>query len=305
MKITINSEYDRQVPKLSEQEYSSLKQDINEYGQLYPIIINQGGIVLDGHHRFRICQELGLEPQYKVMEFKDKEKERVFVIKSNLSGKGRHLNKFRRTELALKSKPDLREIARKNESLGGKKRGGKGKGKDKGGGNLIPLGRVDDEIARMANVSRDTVTKVEKIIESLEEDDLERLRAEEVSVNQAYNRILEHERLERIHEAIEPLRPQIEDVLRDWIKAGGEMYNRFSDLSSVSSVEKLSEQKNDLCNKFMDYGMKEYYVKIVSGVFERCMTNKQLDPKNEMSRVLESIQKMKRVVEERTEKIAL
>ena len=91
MKITVNPEYDKQVPRLSQQEYSSLKQDIVEHGQLYPIIVNQDGVVLDGHHRFRICQELGIEVEYKVKEFEDKVEEQVFVTKSNLSGKGRHL----------------------------------------------------------------------------------------------------------------------------------------------------------------------------------------------------------------------
>ena len=44
-----------------------------------------------------------------------------------------------------------------------------GKGKGPSVRNLTK-GRVDEEIARMANVSRDTVSKVEKIIEFLEED---------------------------------------------------------------------------------------------------------------------------------------
>jgi hypothetical protein len=120
VRIIVNPEYDRQVPKLSDQEYGSLVQSIKEYGQLSPILVDQNGIVLDGHHRFRICQQLGIVPQYKAIPFKDKTEEQVFVSKSNLEGQGRHLNKFRRAELALKSKPDLKEIARRNESLGGK-----------------------------------------------------------------------------------------------------------------------------------------------------------------------------------------
>jgi hypothetical protein len=290
MKITINPDYDRQVPKLSQQEYSSLKQDIHEYGQLYPIIVNQDGVVLDGHHRFRICEELGKEPEYKVKEFKDDAEERLFVIKSNLAGKGRHLNKFRRTELALKLKPDLKEIARRNESLGGKNK--KKSTRRKGDRNLTPLGRVVDEIARMANVSRDTVTKVEKIIESLEEEDIERLRAEEVSINQAYNQILEQERLWKIYEAIEPFRPQIESIMEEWEVLLKNLFQEFS--NQLSEIQEkgpniLAQVKEDIANKFTEYGIREYYMKILSAVFDRLTANKQLDPREEMSKALESI----------------
>src|SRR5688572_11354349 len=182
---------------------------MQEYGQLSPILVNQDGIVLDGHHRFRICQNLGLEPQYKVMLFKDRVEERIFVTKSNLSGKGRHLNKFRRTELALKLMPDLKEIAKKRQEELGRTHG-KGKDKDPLVRNQTK-GRVDEEIAKMANVSRDTVKKVEKILEFLMKegesqettDDLEKLRSEEVSINEAHNRILSIAFLEELCERSE------------------------------------------------------------------------------------------------------
>lgn len=87
MELTVNPEYERQVPKLTEQEYSELIQSMKDYGQLSPILVNEDGVVLDGHHRFRICQELGLEPQYKVMIFKDKVEERPFCNQEQFSRK--------------------------------------------------------------------------------------------------------------------------------------------------------------------------------------------------------------------------
>jgi hypothetical protein len=236
-----------------------------------------------------------------VIEFKDKLEERLFVTKSNLEGKGRHLNNFRRTELALKSKPDLKEIAHRNESLGGKKKGGKSKGK--GGGSLTPLGRVDDEIARMANVSRDTVSKVEKIIDSMDNaEDLEELRSEAVSINQAYNLILDQERLEEIYEAIEPLRPQIEGIIKEWAEFGEHLFQQFFQHVSEMGPNISTQQKEEVSTKFAEYGIHEYYMKIVSGVFNKLRTNKQLDPKEEMSKALESIQRIKIAAIERREK---
>jgi ParB-like chromosome segregation protein Spo0J len=291
MKITVNPEYDRQIPKLSEQEYSSLIQSMKQYGQLSPILVNQEGIVLDGHHRFRICHELKIEPQYKVIVFRDKVEERVFVSRSNLEGKGRHLNKFRRTELALKSKSDLSEIA-KRRILAGK-----------------TLTRnqervhVDKEIARMANVSHDTVSKVEKILDFLDEDvnNLEKLRSEDTSINQTYNRILDQERLDEIYDAIEPLRPQIESIIKEWGKLGEDSLGQFKQLFETGP-NTPEQQKEDTRKKFVEFGILQYFVEILSGVFGKLIANRQLDPKEEMSKALESIQRIKRVTMEKDSK---
>jgi ParB-like chromosome segregation protein Spo0J len=207
-------------------------------------LVNQDGVLLDGHHRFRTCQELGIEPQYKTIVYKDKVEERLFVSRSNLEGKGRQLNNFRRTELALKSKPDLKEIA-KRRILAGK-----------------TLTRnqervhVDKEIAKMANVSHDTVKKVEKIVKSLEEEDLKKLRSEEVSINQAYNRILDHERLEEIHTAIEPLRPQMEGIIKEWEELGKDSLGQFIQLYKTGpDMDSFAQQKEDIRNRFEEFGI--------------------------------------------------
>ena len=137
----INPEYASLVPELSPEEFESLKQSIKNANGLYvPIIVNQDGIILDGHHRYKACQELGIDPKTTVREFSDKLEEQLFVIDCNLIR--RQLNNFQRTVLALKSKPILEAIAKGNESLGGK-----------GDRNLTPLGRVDDRIGERASRS--------------------------------------------------------------------------------------------------------------------------------------------------------
>jgi hypothetical protein len=116
--IRLSSEYASLVPELSPEEYESLKQSIKEENGLYvPIIINQNGIILDGHHRYKACQELGIEPKTLVKGFKDKLAEELFVIDCNLIRM--QLNNFQKTVLALKSKPLLEAIVKGKESLGG------------------------------------------------------------------------------------------------------------------------------------------------------------------------------------------
>ena len=77
--LIINSEYVSLVRQLSTQEYESLKRSIKENGQYLPIIVNSRNVVLDGHHRLRICRELGIKPIISVKNFEDLEHEKLFV----------------------------------------------------------------------------------------------------------------------------------------------------------------------------------------------------------------------------------
>ena len=115
--ININEEYANILPKLSELEFQKLKESIKANGLWYPIIVNSEGIILDGHHRFKACQELGVVARTETKEFANPLLENRFIIESNLER--RQLNDFQRIELALKLKPIFKEIARKNMSLGG------------------------------------------------------------------------------------------------------------------------------------------------------------------------------------------
>lgn len=199
--LQINPEYASLVSELSPEEYESLKQSIMKNGLYLPIIVNQNGIILDGHHRYKACQALGIEPKTIVKEFEDKLDEHLFVIDCNLIR--RQLNNFQRTELALKSKPILEAIAKRNESLGGK-----------GGRNLTPLGRVDDWIGRRAGVSRDTVRKVEKILEDeiitgkIKED----LRLGKLSINEAYEGVELNQKLLRALEELKRSSAEIDNL---------------------------------------------------------------------------------------------
>jgi ParB-like chromosome segregation protein Spo0J len=183
--ITISWEYASLVPKLSSQEYEFLRQSIKQNGLYIPIIVNQNGVILDGHHRYKICQELGISLSMMVREFTDKRDEWLFVINCNL--KRRQLNSFQRAQVALKSKPVLIEIAKNNMSAGGK-----------GSKSLEALDEkgVIGELAKLACVSHETVRKVERIIGSgvMTEELEERLRLGEVSIDRAYKMIAVRER---------------------------------------------------------------------------------------------------------------
>src|ERR671924_2303391 len=145
--VKINPEYASLVSELSPEEYESLKRSIKENGLYVPLIVNQDGIILDGHHRYKACQELGIVPKTLVREFKDKLEEQLFVIDCNL--KRRQLNNFQRTELALKSKSILAEIAKNHEKAGVKL--------DPSQDLVMGRQGVSGEIGKLAGVSHETV----------------------------------------------------------------------------------------------------------------------------------------------------
>jgi 16S rRNA G966 N2-methylase RsmD len=106
LELILKPEYQELVYELPDEDYQELKQSIKEYGLYNPIIINQAGIILDGHHRYKICKELGLldklteQNLWRVKFFGDSYLERIYIIDANLSR--RQLIPMQRGDLVLK-----------------------------------------------------------------------------------------------------------------------------------------------------------------------------------------------------------
>jgi hypothetical protein len=54
--------YYQLLPPLSQKNYDALKQSIADIGVTVPIIVDEHGNIIDGHHRAQICDELGIIP---------------------------------------------------------------------------------------------------------------------------------------------------------------------------------------------------------------------------------------------------
>ncbi len=46
---------------LTDEEYESLKQSIETQGVMVPVVYDEDGNILDGHHRVQVCEELGIK----------------------------------------------------------------------------------------------------------------------------------------------------------------------------------------------------------------------------------------------------
>jgi ParB-like chromosome segregation protein Spo0J len=191
MSLRLNPEYEKLLPKMADEEFTELKLSIQTEGQHYPIIVNEDLEVLDGHHRFRACTELGIEPDFEVRKFEDKLLEKKFIIEANL--RRRHLNKFQLVELAAPLLEIEKELAKKRQVKGGKN------------GRNLQLGLAPEDakpefkakateiVARKAGVSTRTFERGKKILERASEVDKQRLREGKASIAQIYQEIVTSE----------------------------------------------------------------------------------------------------------------
>src|SRR3972149_2887813 len=112
--IKVKEEYLVLVPRPTKEERMALKEDIMLHGQHDPIVINRDGFILDGHTRYEICQELGIECKYRIQEFATKDEEKRYVINCNVNR--RQLNAFQRVELVYYLYTMERELAHKRRA---------------------------------------------------------------------------------------------------------------------------------------------------------------------------------------------
>ncbi len=181
--IKINKEYAKLVPPLSKEEYDQLKSSIRTNGLYLPIIINEKNIILDGHHRYKICKELDVEAKFKVKKFESKTDEIIFVGESNLFR--RHLTVFARTELVLKLKEHYEKRSKERQIKGGQKKVPQ---------NSAEAGDTRDFLAEKAHTSHNTVDKVELILDKAPEELKEKVRTGQTSINYAYKTIHRQEK---------------------------------------------------------------------------------------------------------------
>ena len=74
IKLKINPKYEVQIRALTSCEYLMLRNSMQVVGQRIPIIVDKNGNIIDGHHRFRICLELGIEPEFETQDFENEER---------------------------------------------------------------------------------------------------------------------------------------------------------------------------------------------------------------------------------------
>ncbi len=187
MSLRLNPEYSKLLPQMSEEEFAELKASIKSEGQHYPIIVNEDLEVLDGHHRYRACTELGVEPDFEVRRFDDKLIEKKFVIEANL--RRRHLNNFQLVELAVPLLEIEKALAKKRRTKVEADSGDLEQGLTPEDVEPEFKSKATEAVARKAGVSTRTFERGKTILEKASEDEKQKLREGKASITKVYTEI--------------------------------------------------------------------------------------------------------------------
>lgn len=177
--IKIHDEYLALVPRPTKDQYNSLKNSIRDDGLQVPIIINQDGVILDGHTRFQACNELKIKPVFVIKHFEDQDKEKEFVVITNLAR--RHLTLFQRGEVCFNFYE--KERATKYQ------RAGQNTWKTRRGEAYEKQERLLDRFGRMIGAGASTAHMLVWLIDNADETTKDLLRTEQLTIPTAYKRL--------------------------------------------------------------------------------------------------------------------
>lgn len=185
--LVVDKEFDGLLPVLTLEEFERLEQSILKNGMLDPIKVwEEPGtgryIIIDGHNRYRILKKhnIGLKywEDYKIMyadELPDRDAVKQWMLEQQLGR--RNLSETERYEIVQKFKSVFEKKAKDNQSSGGK--------------GLSNLSKVNTrkEMAKAVGVSEGTYQKMDKVMQSDNEELKQQLREKKVSVDKAYREI--------------------------------------------------------------------------------------------------------------------
>ncbi len=178
--LTTHVELKNMMPPLSEAEYAGLEADILERGCLSPIVV-WGNVIVDGHNRYIICQAHELPFETRSLDF-DSLEEAKFWAWSHQEHR-RNLTPYQRTQMALQFKPMLSAKGREKMAFSARNKGRENYT------DSLPEQNTRQEIAKLANVSENTVSRVEFLEQHADDDTRQRLANGETSINREYTRL--------------------------------------------------------------------------------------------------------------------
>jgi hypothetical protein len=94
MDLKIDPEFKNWIMPLQEDEYKRLEMSIIESGCRDPLVV-WNGILIDGHNRYKMCKEHGIDFKVHEMQFKSREEVKEWMIQNQLSR--RNVTKLHRT----------------------------------------------------------------------------------------------------------------------------------------------------------------------------------------------------------------
>jgi N6-adenosine-specific RNA methylase IME4 len=219
MELKIKEEFKKLIPPLTPDEYKQLETNCIEEG-IRDAIITWNGYIIDGHNRYKIAQDWCLVFKLEPKEFKSEQDVKVWMI-LNQFGR-RNIGNYTRAKLALELEDIFKEKAKENLKLAAEKTNTGCQISDKALDlfseeklvKKIEIQPIDTkkEVAKVANLSHDTIAKVKKIEQKATPEIKEKLSTGELSINQAYQDIKKEEKKEEFKEKRKLISEQVNHV---------------------------------------------------------------------------------------------
>jgi N6-adenosine-specific RNA methylase IME4 len=188
-KLKINETFKKLIPPLTKEEFSQLEHNCIAEGIREAIII-WNDIIIDGHNRYEISLMYDLPFETNELYFKDENEVKEWMI-LNQFGR-RNLSNYQRSVLALELEDVFKEKAKQQQIR-------KPDSVKQISAEQKPI-ETRKELAKVAQVSHDTIAKVKVIEAKAPEEIKEKLSSGEVSINQVYQDIKKEEKKELLEQ---------------------------------------------------------------------------------------------------------
>jgi DNA modification methylase len=219
--VQINPAFESLIPKLTTEELSTLEASIVSEGCRDPLVV-WNDFIVDGHNRYRICTEHGIEFTTVSKEFESEDDAKIRMI-NNQFGR-RNLWAFDRGMLALEMESIFSKKAKQNLSNGGK------------GCQISDKVDTKKELAKLAKVSHDTISKVKKIKE-FTTDVKALLKKGDLTINQVFNDIKKDEKKAE-------LKQKIQDSKDKWLEIPASITVLWGDFKD--KIQEVADNSIDL-----------------------------------------------------------
>lgn len=197
VELKIDDEFRDLIPALTAEEDEALEASLKADGCRDALVVwDETSILLDGHNRYRICQEHGLAFTTVRKSFADRQDALIWVIQNQFGR--RNLTPFMRSELALKLEDVIAAKAKANLVTS---TGGKDPQPLMNSAKAEPV-NTRAEIAHLADTSEDTIRKVKTVTTKAPEPIKRAARAGDIAVDRAY----------RLTKALEGAAPEVVDL---------------------------------------------------------------------------------------------
>ena len=213
-RLAVDKEFMRLIPPLLEEEYRQLEQNILATGKLLNPIILWDGSILDGHNRFYICMEHGIEFEVKEMYFESREDAKLWILENQLGR--RNLTDVARIELALKKEGLLKAIAKeKLKRAGGDKYGNETPLSKSSTASEKPV-HVQKKLAKEARVGEATLFRYKQIMAQGSPKLIEAVQSGKLKIGAAHKMLPSQvekqlQRVDKMYEDIKKYLPTITD----------------------------------------------------------------------------------------------